>query len=108
MGAKKKLSPNAQRRARARAADKLARQRERLATLADGGAPDRPIDVVSASVIEAQAAGNACLRCAASCRVVEHAAATMGERRLRVVRLECPQCGTPRTVYFRIVGEALN
>lgn len=108
MTAKKKLSPNAQRRALARAADKLARQRERLATLADGGAPDRPIEVVSASVVEAQAAGKACLRCEAACRVVEHAAVTVGERRLRVVRLACSQCGTARAVYFRIVGEALN
>lgn len=108
MGAKKKLSPNAQRRALARAADKLVRQRERLAMLADGAAPDRPIEVVSASVVEAQAASNFCLRCEASCRVVEHAAVTLGERRLRVVRLECPQCGTARALYFRIVGEALN
>jgi hypothetical protein len=108
MGAKKKLSPNAQRRALVRVADKVARQRERLARLADGGAPDRPIDVISASVVETQAAGQACLRCDASCRVADHAAVTVGERRLRVVRLECSHCGTVRALYFRIVGETLN
>jgi hypothetical protein len=108
MAARKKLSPNAQRRALARAAEKLARQREHVANLTEGGAPERPIEVASAAVVEAHGKGMPCLRCGAPCRVHEHTAATINERRLRIVRLQCPMCGATRVVYFRIVGDALN
>ena len=47
------------------------------------------------------------LRCA-GVRVAEHIAVTLGgggsepERRLRVVHITCPRCGTQREVFFRI------
>ena len=94
-----------ERREAARAAEKLSRQREKLAALEAGGAPDRPIDVATASVIEPQARAMACPRCGAegAARIAEHEARAVGERRLRVVRLACSRCGAERPVYFRIV-----
>jgi hypothetical protein len=106
--AKKKLSNNAQRRAVARAAQKLATRREKLAALEAGGAPDRPIDVASASTVEVHARGEPCLRCGGSCRLADHTAETIGDRRLRVVTVVCPQCGARRAWYFRILHESVN
>ena len=57
---RKKLSANAQRRAHTRAEEKLGRHRERLARLAPGGEPSRPLDVTTASVIEPQARSMPC------------------------------------------------
>ena len=98
-----------ERREAARDAAKLARARVKLAALEAGGAPDRPIEVASASIIEPHAASMACAACGApNVRVEEHVALTLpgdgGEpaRRLRVVHVICPRCGTRREVYFRI------
>jgi hypothetical protein len=98
----KKLSPRAERRQRERAADKIGRARERLAHLEAGGAPDRPIDVESASQIEPYAVSMACLRCDGPNRILEHAAPTVDGQRLRVVRMACPRCGAKREVWLRI------
>ena len=94
-----------ERREAARAAEKIARQRQKLAALEPGGAPDRPIDVATASVIEPQARAMACSRCGAegAARIAEHEARAIGERRLRVVVVSCARCGSERPVYFRIV-----
>jgi hypothetical protein len=106
--ARHKLSPNAQRRALARAAEKLGRERERLARLEPGGAADRPIDVVSASIVESMARAGACPRCEGPVNVDEHAARTVEGRRLRIARVRCPRCGAGREIYFRIVGGEAN
>jgi hypothetical protein len=106
--ARHKLSPNAQRRALARAADKLGRQREKLGALEVGGSPERPIDVVSASLVESMARSAACLRCGSPVTVDEHAAETVKGRRLRIARVRCCQCGAPRAIYFRIAGGEPN
>jgi hypothetical protein len=98
-----------ERREAERAAEKLARQREKLAAMAPGGSPDLPIDVTTAAVIEPQARSAACPRCGVegAARVLEHEAKTVlldgGERRLRVVKVGCTRCGASRPVYFRIV-----
>jgi ribosomal protein S27AE len=106
--AKKQLSNNAQRRAAARAAEKLAVQREKLATLELGGSPARPIEVSSASLVDVRAKSELCLRCGGSCRLAEHTAETIDSRRLRVATVECAQCGARRAVYFRIVQPLLS
>jgi len=94
-----------EKRESARAAEKLALQREKLAKLEPGGAPDRPIDVTTASVIEPHARALACLRCGdAGTRIEEHEVREVDGRRLRVVRVACPQCGARRVVYLRIVA----
>jgi hypothetical protein len=107
--ARRKLSPRASRRSAERSAEKLTRDRERLAYLEPGGDRARPIEVASASQIEPHALGMTCLRCDGANRLDEHIAVTLpalipgreGDR-LRVARLVCPQCGARREVWFRI------
>ncbi len=106
MHRKKPLSPNALRRAMARADDKLALARERLAALEPGGSPERPIEVASASLVEPRAQSAPCLRCGGPLRIDEHTAESIGGLRLRVVHARCAQCASPRLLYYR-VGSAL-
>ncbi len=106
--AKKPVSPRTARRAQERAAVKLARGRERLATLEAGGDASRPVEVESASQIEPHALGFACLRCDGTNRLEEHAALTVDGQPLRVARLRCALCGARRAMWFRIVPRALN
>ncbi len=100
--AKRKLSPRAERRASGRAADKLARDRERLAYLEPGGDSALPIELESASQVEPHVRALGCLRCGADYRLEEHAAVTDQGQRLRVAKLLCPQCGARRDVWFRL------
>jgi hypothetical protein len=98
--------PRAERRELARDAAKLARERVRLARLEPGGAPERPIDVPSASVIEVRARGMPCAACGGEVRVEDHEARTLAGVPLRLVRVLCPQCGGRRIVHFQV--RALN
>lgn len=92
-----------ERREAARDAAKMARARMKLAALEPGGAPDRPIEVTSASVIEPQATSMSCPACGSQGqRIDEHIAETIDGSRLRVVHARCPRCGSRREVYFRI------
>jgi hypothetical protein len=87
-----------------RAAEKLANQREKLARLEPGGAPNHPIDVTTAAVVEPQARSLPCSRCGEQpTRMAEHEAPEIDGRRLRVVTVVCPRCGARRPIYFRIV-----
>ncbi|MGH7284956.1 MAG: hypothetical protein ACRELY_25800 [Polyangiaceae bacterium] len=99
--AKRKLSPNAQRRAAQRAREKIADASEKLAKLERGGSPERPIELESASLVEPHAR-LPCVRCGQEVRVIEHEAKTIGERRLRVVKTKCTRCGAIRVLYMRI------
>ncbi|MCK6531631.1 MAG: hypothetical protein L6Q84_01565 [Polyangiaceae bacterium] len=104
MSAKPKR-PRTARRERERASQKLGDAREKLARLEAGGAPERPLDVDSASVVEPRVRAEPCLRCGAGVRVDDHRAETIGGRRLRVVVAKCSQCGAPRTWYFRLASD---
>lgn len=99
--------PRAARRAAARAADKLASARRRLAALEPGGTPERPLDVISASVVEPHAASLECLACGrAPTRVEDHSVRFDGGSeatwRVRVVSVKCPSCGAERELFFRV------
>ena len=101
--------PRTERREAARDATKVRSARMKLAALEAGGAPGRPFEVTSASIVEPHAASMPCAACGnLGVRVREHVAlaleATPGEpaRRVRAVHVECPRCGTRRAVYFRI------
>lgn len=101
--------PRTERREAARDATKVRSARMKLAALEAGGAPDRPIEVTSASIVEPHASSMPCAACGdPGVRVQEHIALTLEAtprepaRRLRVVHVECPRCGTRRQVYFRI------
>ena len=106
MAAKKR--PRTERREADRAAEKLARDRERLAALEPGGCPERSIEVSSASLVEPQAASTPCARCGERVRVDEHTAETIDGMRVRVAKVRCVACGTRRSLYFRIGTTLLN
>jgi hypothetical protein len=90
-----------ERRRGERDAVKLARARMRLALLEPGGAPDNPIEVTSASVVEVHAQSLPCAACGErGVRIEEHVAEAGA--RLRVARVLCPRCGVRRDVFFRI------
>lgn len=96
-----------ERRKAARETVKVARARMRLASMEAGGAPDKAIEVSSASLVEPQAASMACVACGEVVRVEEHIAVTHTDdagmaRRLRVAKVRCSQCGVRRDIYFRI------
>jgi hypothetical protein len=89
------------RREAARTLTKEVRAREKLATAGPGGAADRPIGVVSASVVELRARESPCVQCAGTMDLVRHQAAP-GAPDLRVVHLVCRLCHAPRTLWFRL------
>ena len=105
MAAKK---PRAIRRALDRETQKLAQQREKLANLEPGGSPARPIEIVSASLVEVTAEAMKCPRCGASLRVEEHVAQTLNGVPLRIAWTRCRQCSHRRAVYFRITTALPN
>ena len=102
MTAKKKLGTRAQRRQTARDVQKFMRGRTRLAALEKGGAPDRPIQVASASEVEIAACAIPCIQCGGIVRVDEHVAEMIDAERLRIAHVSCPACGTKRAIYYRI------
>jgi len=75
--------------------------RERLAALSPGGSRERPMPVGSASVVEVRANALTCPHCGGTYRLHEHVAAATGLRRVDV---SCRYCGTPRSLWFRLVS----
>lgn len=97
--------PRTQQRIDERAARKLVRDKERLAALVVGGSPERPIEVETTSVIELRTEAMPCPQCDGPYRIRDHAAVGAGLRRIDVT---CRQCGTPRSLWFRIVTHDPN
>ena len=99
--------PRTERRIAERDARKLVRDREKLAALSLGGAREYPIIVTSSAVIEVRVNGMPCPQCEGQYRVLEHnaPAPALG---LREVLVRCQLCGTPRTLWFRIVTDEPN
>ncbi|HVY31572.1 MAG TPA: hypothetical protein VHB79_33785 [Polyangiaceae bacterium] len=104
----KKPRPRASKREQERALAKLQAARERLFALEAGGSPERPLLVVSSAVVEAHAESVPCPRCAGRHEVLEHVAVTIAGVRLRETRLRCRQCGTARSLWFRITDVGPN
>jgi hypothetical protein len=90
------------RRTRERARRELVRDLERLATLAPGGTPERPLEVASPAQVEPAAAAMPCPLCQGPLHLEEHAAETHAGRRVRVARVRCATCGVRRAVYFAL------
>jgi len=82
-------------------ARQLVRDREQLALLSVGGSPERPIHVISASVVEIRARALPCVQCAGEYRVNDHRAPTSG---LRQVSVTCTRCCVSRDLWFRLVS----
>ncbi|UJR84502.1 hypothetical protein [Sandaracinus amylolyticus] len=78
--------------------------REKLALLSEGGAPERPIVVPSASVIETRALSLGCARCEGELRIESHDA--VGG--LRRVRARCRACGAVREIWFDLASRLLS
>jgi hypothetical protein len=85
-----------------RKARDLVKDREKLARLAPGGEPARPLVVESPAVIELRATGEPCIQCEGAVALVSHDADTVDGELLRVVTVRCRTCGTPRTLWFRV------
>ena len=98
----KKPRPRVERRAAQRAVSKLQSARERLFQLEVGGSAERPLSITSAAVVETHAESVPCPRCEGRQQVAEHVAVTVAGARLREARLICRQCGTRRSLWFRI------
>jgi hypothetical protein len=100
MSGKKPPRPRTERRIAERDARRLVRDRERLAALERGGAPDHPIEVPSSSVIEVRARATPCPQCGGELAVDDHAS----EAGVRVVAVTCRRCHVARRLWFRIIG----
>jgi hypothetical protein len=98
----RELAAEGKRRVRRHELEAQVKAREKAATTEHGGSPEHPILVPSPSVVEAEAARHRCPRCESEMRLVEHAAETRGETRLRVARLTCPACAAVRELFFQI------
>lgn len=109
--AKKKArteSARTQRRALERVEKSLAKDRQRLFELEVGGSAARPLEVSSASVVETHALGVPCPLCGGAHELLEHVALVHGGVRLRAAHLRCRQCGSRRTLFFRLVEAKPN
>src|SRR5687768_5088499 len=104
----KKRPHRTERRAGERATRKLVHDRQRLATLEAGGAPDRPITVTSSSVIEVRARSMLCPLCAGNLLVDEHSALMHEGHSLRAAHVTCQLCGVKRAIYFAITSPLLS
>jgi hypothetical protein len=103
-----KRSDRTVRREGERALTRLQADRERLFALEPGGRKERPIEALSAAVIEAHATSVPCPPCGGSQEVLEHTALVHEGVRLRETRLRCRQCGSGRSLWFKIVGNSPN
>jgi hypothetical protein len=91
-----------ERRETERALRKEVVARERLSASAPGGAADRPMIVVTASVIESIARSTPCVQCGGELELRDHAAPAETGGKLRRVRLTCRLCHAPRELWFKV------
>jgi hypothetical protein len=96
------------RRAQARARDKLVRELEELARLEPGGTPEQPLLIDSPVLVDTRAVAKPCPLCGASLRLDAHTAEVVDGVRLRVAAVACTGCGTRRAIYFRLVEPSLH
>ncbi len=99
----KKSRPRTERRVRDRAARDLVRDRQKLAALSPGGAPERPIDVPSAAVIPLRARSTPCPLCEGALRIDHEAAESRAGQLLHATHVACTRCGVARVLWFRVV-----
>lgn len=96
------------RRVLERQLEKLSADREKLFLLEPGGSPERPIRVAASPIVDIRAASIPCPLCQGALRLDEHAADVIDGRSVRIARLTCRGCGTPRTIYFELAPPLAN
>jgi hypothetical protein len=101
-------SPRNQRRQQERSVERLLADRERLFELEPGGQPAAAIEVATPSVIDSRVAARECPRCAGALLLLEQAAVSVDGVRLREARLRCRECGSKRSLWFRLVSANPN
>ena len=84
------------------------RDLDRLAAVEQGGSPERPIAIDSPALVDVRAVAKPCVLCEGPLRLEEHAAEEIDGVRLRVASVACTQCGTQRSIYFRLEGAMLQ
>lgn len=99
---KKPPRPRAARRAAAQVNRRAVERIERLGTQLPGGAPEQPLRVTSASVVEVRARSTRCLVCDGELELRAHVSEAEGPGDLRRVDLACRACGRPRRLWFRV------
>jgi hypothetical protein len=99
---KRTLGTNAAKRAADREATRDRRTLERIDALDEGATPERAIEVTSPSEVEIRAEFIPCPICGGRLRVEAHEAETVDGLRVRVARMICGTCRTPRVRYFRV------
>jgi hypothetical protein len=98
----KKGRPRTERRVRERAARQLVRDRQKLASLERGGAPERPIEVASTSVIAVRTRSTPCPLCGGTLRIDEQSAESRDGRLLHAAHASCLACGVARVLWFTV------
>ncbi len=84
------------------ASEKLVQAKRKLLDLESGGTSARPLEVLTAAVIEPRAKSARCPRCDEPFELSSHEAHAGSEGRLREAKLECRFCGERRSLWFRI------
>lgn len=87
----------------AREAKKLLEAKEKLASLEAGGSLERPLEVTSASLVEARALAGGCLACEGTLEVADHRVHHAGAVLVREVVVQCRRCSRRRGVWVRVV-----
>jgi len=105
---KKPPRPRTARRAAAQVSRRAVERVERLGTQLPGGAPEQPLRVTSASVVEVRARAMRCLVCEGELELRAHLAEPEGPGDLRRVELSCRACGRARRLWFRIEPPLAN
>jgi hypothetical protein len=100
----KKGRPRTERRVRERAARQLVRDRQKLAALERGGAPERPIDVPSTSVIPGRVRSTPCPLCGGTLRIDEESAGSRDGQLLHAAHASCISCGVARVLWFTVAA----
>jgi hypothetical protein len=99
--------PRSIRRSQERDLRKEVRAREKLASLGPGGGRDRPYVISTASLVEPTARSIPCIQCGGTLDLTGHAAAPDAPL-LRIARMVCRLCHSPREIWFRIEAAGPN
>lgn len=87
---------------------KQVRDREKLAALSPGGAPERPVRVATVAVIEGRAKAEPCPLCDGAVELLDHAAVEREGAALRELTVRCRRCHVSRSRWFAIAPPLAN